>query len=232
MAQPTVTSGNSYVAPGTGTITSWTTYGGPSGGVELSLKVFRLTAAPATYQAVGHSGPHPVSANGTAGNTFPANIPVKPGDVLGVNGSSYCVLSVPGEQYRYYLGDLPDGQQAAFSTGNNFRLNVQATFVPDNAFTAGKVKRNTNKGTATVSFDLPNAGDLAGSGSGARVSSASAAESKAVQAGVAKLKVKAKGSKRRTLDRTGQVTLKLKITYTPTGGDPKTQKLKLKLLKS
>ena len=232
LAQPSVTAGNSYVVPGTGTITSWTTYGGPNPGLPLTMKVFRLVTPPATYQAVGHAGPQPVAANGTGGNTFPANIQVKSGDVLGLDGASYCLLDRPGEHYIYYVGSLADGgPPQTFGTASNFRLNVQATFVPDNSFNAGKVKRNKNNGTATVSFNLPNAGVLAGSGSGAKVSSASAIESKTVAAGTAKLKVKAKGSKRQTLNQTGKVTLKLKITYTPTGGDARTQKLKLKLLK-
>jgi hypothetical protein len=227
LAQPTVASGNSYVLPGKGRITSWTTYGGPSPGTQLTMKIFRLTAAPATYQAVGHSGPQPVTAGGTAGNTFAANIPVKPGDVLGLNATSYCLLASPGEQYLQYLGDLTDGDSKPFTTGSGARLNIQAVFDPDNAFSVGGTKRNKKKGNATVTLDLPNPGTLAASGTGAKV----AAAAKSVPAGFAKLLVKAKGKKLRTLNDTGKVKLSLSVTYTPSGGDAATQSLKVKLKK-
>jgi hypothetical protein len=232
LVQPTVTSGNSYVVPGTGTITTWTTYGGPTGGVSETMKILRLTAAPATYQVVGHSGPQPVSANGTAGNTFTAKIPVKPGDVLGANAASYCVLDVPGEQYGYHVGGLADGQQAPFGLGNNFRLNIQATFVPENGFQVRSVRRNRNKGTATLAFDLSNPGVLTATGRGATARSIGAHTSKTVGAGVARLVIKAKGKKRRKLNQDGTVKVPVSITYTPTGGDPNTQGFPLVLKKN
>src|SRR5437867_3706318 len=80
--QASVTSGNSYEVPGTGTITSWTTLGG-FGSPQRTLKVFRKVGEPARFQAVGHDGPRTLTDTGTAGNTFPASIPVQAGDLLG-----------------------------------------------------------------------------------------------------------------------------------------------------
>ena len=235
LIQPNLPSGTSFTAPGAGTITSWSTQSAGPVGQQLTMKMYRKVGEPMVYQAVGHAGPQTLTPGGI--NTFPASIPVKAGDQLGlhtVTPNTRCaVIPSPGALLFVYSGDLADGTSAAFFfVAEDAALNIQATFVPDNSFKAGKVKRNTDKGTATVTFNLPNAGTLTGSGSGAKVSSASASESKAVQAGTAKLKVKAKGSKLRTLDQTGKVTLKLKIKYRPTGGDPKTRKLKVKLLKS
>ncbi len=47
-----------------------------------------------------------------------------------------------------------------------------------------------------------------------------------------KLTIKAKGKKKGTLNETGKVKLRPKITYTPTGGDPSTQSVKVKLKKN
>lgn len=55
--------------------------------------------------------------------------------------------------------------------------------------------------------------------------------SKAVPAGTASLLIKAKGKQKRKLYDKGKVKLNPAITYTPTGGNPSTQSLKVKLKK-
>ena len=55
--------------------------------------------------------------------------------------------------------------------------------------------------------------------------------SKSVGAGPAQLLIKAKGKKKATLNATGKVKLKPKVTYTPTDGDPSTQSVRVKLIK-
>ena len=233
LVQASVTTGNSYVVPGSGTITGWSTYGGPSSG-SLKLKVFRLIAAPATYQAVGHAGAQSVTGAGTSGNTFSASIPVQAGDVLGLNGTSDCILSGVGGQRLQYMGDLSDGASATFTTPASGRLNVQATFVPDNNFALARTMRNKKKGTATLIFDLPNPGQLVGMGKGAKLTVTSPKTQGSVPApgsGPSQLLVKAKGKKRATLNNTGKVKLSLAVTYTPTDGDPNTRSLKVVLKK-
>jgi hypothetical protein len=59
----------------------------------------------------------------------------------------------------------------------------------------------------------------------------SAIISKTVSARVVKLKIRAKGKQKAILNETGKVKVKPKITYTPTGGDPSTQSIKVKLKK-
>ena len=81
-------------------------------------------------------------------------------------------------------------------------------------------------------MSVPNPGELTGSGKGVKVASA-ARISKTVSApGEVKLTIKAKGKKKGTLNETGKVKLRPKITYTPTGGDPSTQSVKVKLKKN
>jgi hypothetical protein len=104
---------------------------------------------------------------------------------------------------------------------------------PSNAFTLGKVTRNKKMGTATLTATVPNPGELTGSGEGVKVAGAAGAViSKAVTAaGEVRLLIKAKGRKKRVLDNTGKVKLKITVTYTPTGGTPNSQQKMIKLIK-
>jgi hypothetical protein len=171
-------------------------------------------------------------------NTFPASVPVKPGDVLGINGTSLattaCVFPASGDSYLGRIGNLADGESAAFSSTPGYRLNLSAVFVYSNSFTLGEVNRNKKKGTATLTVDVPNLGELALSGKGVKTQRAGsgAVASKTVNAaGTVKLLIEAKGTKRRKLNKTGKVKVNPKVTYTPTGGDPSTQSKRLKLKK-
>ena len=229
--QPTVTAGNSYVIPGNGTITSWTTYASGAPGQQETMKVWRPVAGQdGFYLAVGHTAPETLTPGGVAGNTFPASITVKRGDILGMytNTGGKCAFSLPGDTYTAASGNTPDGQVGGpfDQGGSDYRLDITAEFVPSSAFGMTGVQRNKKKGTATLRFDLPNAGTLDASGAGAKV-----AASKSVPAGSANLVVKAKGRKRKQLNETGKAKLKLTVTYTPTGGTPNTTPIKVKLKK-
>ena len=231
--QPTATSGNSYASPATGTITSWSTNAIAGGGQMLAMKVFRKIADPATYMVVGHDGPRPLTASTL--NTFPASIPVQAGDLVGLStaaGTTACDFSVPGETEYYHLGNLAEGASGSFTGYSDKRLNVTAVLVPTNAFTLGGTARNRKKGTATLTVNVPNPGELALSGNGVKTAAAGAVVAKTVTApGDVELLIKAKGKKKRKLNQTGKVKVKPDVTYTPTGGDPSTQSKKLKLKK-
>lgn len=240
--QPTVTSGNSYVVPGAGTITSWSTNAAAGSGRMLAMKIFRKTGDPNVYTVVGHDGPH--SLAGGLVNTFPASISVKAGDLLGVNATNAgtintgCFFSVPGEPTLYFFGNLNDGEAAAFVNDPGSRPNVTAVFAPSNTFIApsntfslGATTRNKKKGTATLNLTLPNPGELTASGNGVKASSAGAVSSKAVGTGPAQLLIKAKGTKGKTLNETGKVKLTVVVRYTPTNGSAATQSMKVKLIK-
>jgi hypothetical protein len=234
----TVTAGNTYVVPvpSTGTITSWSHSATAGAGQNYTFKVFRKIADPAIFQVVGHDGPRTLTPSTV--NTFPANIAVKAGDFIGFHGAAVnhaCVFPA-GVSESYWTrnpSNLNDGESGAFGPfGTNNRLNISAVFNPTNAFTLGAITRNKKKGTATITADLPNPGELTGSGKGVKAAGA-AVISKAVSApGIAKLTIRAKGKKKRKLNETGKVKLKVAITYTPTGGDPRTQPRKLKLKKN
>jgi hypothetical protein len=236
IAQPTVTSGNSYVVPEDGTITSWSHNAAAPAGQMLTFKVFRPVTG-LTYTVVGHDGPRTLT--GGALNTFPTSILVKPGDVIGLFFSlaapaKAATFLVPGEPFLFRDGNLADGESGAFKDSPGRRVNATAVFVPSNAFALGDLRRNTRKGTATLTVTgVPNPGELVLAGKGVKTARAGGAViAKTVTApGDVKLKIRATGKKKRRLNATGKVKLNLAVTYTPTGGDPSTQTLRVKLKK-
>jgi hypothetical protein len=227
-----VSSGNQYVVPGNGTITSWTVEPGGDRGT-LTMKVFRKLGDPARFQVVGHAGPQTRTLGGVAGNTFPANIRVRLGDLLGLHTvtATPCAFKDPGGRFAMFPGDLADGAAADLGPSTEIALDIQAVFVPDNTFTFGGTTRNKKQGTATLKVNVPNPGELTGSGKDVKVAGAAVISKTVTAPGDVKLTIRAKGKKKRKLNATGAVTVTPKITYTPTGGDPSTQPTKLKLRK-
>ena len=150
------------------------------------------------------------------------------------------LIARPGESYT--LRDRSDnpcpGQEFFSASSGPFMAEpifdfVFAIFVkPSNAVTLGAITRNKKKGTATLPVNVPNPGELTGSGNGVKASSAGRAViSKSVGAGQAQLLIKAKGKKKKQLNQEGKVKLSVAVTYTPTGGDTSTQSVKVKLKK-
>ena len=237
--QPTVTSGNTYVVPAIPPATalvirSWSYNAtGTDPGQEITMKVFRKVGEPDTYQVVGHDAPRAI-AGGTL-NTFSSNLPVSPGEILGsnqtTNAKTSSIFTAPGESFLLLMsgGNLADGQSAPFQTGTGSRLNISAVISPANTFSVDAITRNKKKGTAALTVNVPNPGDLSASGNG--VMAAGAVSSKAIGPGESQLVIKAKGKKRRQLNEKGKVKLNVAVTYTPTSGDPRTQSVKVKLKK-
>jgi hypothetical protein len=138
-AQPSVVSGNSYVVPAAGgvttwTVTSWSHNAAADLGQELTMKVFRKVADPLTYTVVAHDGPKPLTPSVV--NTFQTRLPVKAGDVLGNNSKSPAdnasYFPAPGESFIELQPGLADGQTGTFALGADpLRLNISAVLEPD-----------------------------------------------------------------------------------------------------
>jgi hypothetical protein len=85
-------------------------------------------------------------------------------------------------------------------------------------------KLNAKLGTATLTATVPGAGTLVLGGSGiTKVSK------RAKAAGAVKLTVKATGKASRTLAASGSTTVVAKVTFTPSGGEPRTRTVKVPL---
>lgn len=134
--QPTVTDGTPYVVPpGGGTITSWSTFPNIAAGQMMKFKVFRPLMG-LTYTVVGEDGPRPLTG-GTL-NTFGGlNIPVKAGDLIGVNpeGPTSCLFSAPTEAgwLRGSISPSDPGEGASetfLTTTGPERVDVSAVVSP------------------------------------------------------------------------------------------------------
>lgn len=222
--QPSVTGGPLYVARQAGTITSWSTNSSGAGATYV-LKVFRRTSDPESFQVIAHSQPH-VLTEGM--NTVPVSLAVKSGDMLGYHESgpaNSCAFIQLFDNVLNRSGDLADGASGTFAPQNNVRLNLSAVLVPDNAFTLGAITRDRSRGTATLTATTSNPGLVAIAGKGMKKGKS---KNLAV-AGPVTFSIAAVGKAKHKLERKGRVVLPLRVTFFPTGGDPATQTINLKL---
>ena len=95
-----------------------------------------------------------------------------------------------------------------------------------NHFTIGKLKRNRKKGTATLTIAIPEPGTIVASGKGIKKATVRAAKGGAV-----KVPLKAVGKGLKRLKAKGKLKAKLKIAYSPVGGDTSIQQHKVILQK-
>jgi hypothetical protein len=225
---------NGIVSPVNGTVVQWRIRTGAQVG-PVAVRVVRPLGGN-LFTGAGTASSLTPPANATT--AFPAQLPISIGDRLGLdccNGDgNYFVIS-PGSVRLHFAPPLVNGDpgRPPDSEFMNREVAINADIEPTNTFTLGTVTRNKKKGTATLTVEnLPNPGELTGSGNGVKASSADrAATSKSVGAGQAQLLIKAKGKKKRKLNKTGKVKLTVAISYTPSGGSPNTQSLKVKLKK-
>lgn len=229
--QPTVSTGMTYVVPVAGTINSWSTNAGASAGA-LKLKVFRpLTGTAGAYTAVGSDGPQTLTLNTV--NSFPANIAVMPGDLIGLNsfsGLPNCSFVQAGDQYfrTAATSDLAVGTTETLATPvTNRRLNIQAVISPANGLRFGKPKPNKKKGIVLLKVTVPNAGKLSYSGKQVKITGPTTIAAPRVIT----VKLRAKGKKNKALNRIGKVKVKPFFRFIPTDGVANTQSQKVILKK-
>lgn len=130
---PAVSSGRKYIVPaGDGALTSWSTRANSNTGQMLQLNVYRRVSG-AAFQLVGHSGPFTLTPNKV--NTFHTDLPVTPGDVIGLGSpapsvETACAWHVAtGSDYELQQ-NLTDYQYGTFTTHAQLRDNVTAVVGP------------------------------------------------------------------------------------------------------
>ena len=154
---------------------------------------------------------------------------------VGTNGAGDGALNAKGESLAIFGGVLHVGGNFT-KAGGDVLAQFLARFVgvPNNAITLGKPKANKRNGTATLSVTVPGAGELTLQGKGVkgqRLGAVGLRVTKPVSgAGKVKLKVKAKGKTLKKLKARGKVTVKVTVTFTPTGGTPRSETKKVKLV--
>jgi Tol biopolymer transport system component len=96
---------------------------------------------------------------------------------------------------------------------------------PINDFRFGKVKRNKKKGTAKLTVKVPGPGKL----QLAKSKKVKGATKRPKKKGKVTLKIKPTGKTKEKLAEKGKAKVTAKVTFTPTGGDPKTKRKTVKL---
>lgn len=218
--------GHTYAISTAGEITSWSFRTGTVALPGLKLKVARPQAG-GTYLFVGEASAGAQTPN--AVNTYPASIPVQPGDVIGF----YAALGSTGAPCGIYPGDPTDADVAytgdpaigsspspfASSTGARFPVSATVT----TAISLGTASLNKKKGTAMVPITVPGSGALTLAGKGVVTQSAAQAS------GVVSLLVKPKGKTSRKLKKKGKAKVNVTISFAGAGGASDSQQLKIKL---
>jgi hypothetical protein len=226
--QPSVTSGDLYIAREAGRIVSWSTRAVGGSGQRYTLKVFRRTTDPDIFRVIAQSAPQIL----TPGlSSYPADLPVSSGDLIGFHedgAANACTFAVPADSVLSREGNLPNGSSGAFAPVADSRLNLEAVLDPTNAFSVEGVKRDRRAGTATLAMRLPNPGVVTLTGKGLKTKRPSKTT---FAAGTVSFWIASSGKRRRKLNRTGSAVIPLTATFTPAGGDPATQTLKVKLKK-
>jgi hypothetical protein len=131
--QLSVASGTSYTVPAAGVLTAWSTNAASGSGQNLSFKVFRPLGG-GNYLVVAEDRR---TLTPSTLNTFPLNVPVQPGDILGLGipatGPTACEFETKDARdvIGYHEGLTPVG--GVFPIEETFtesRLNVSATLLP------------------------------------------------------------------------------------------------------
>ena len=172
-----------------------------------------------------------------ATTSYRVQLPIRIGDYIGLDCCDPDFFEPDAEffvtgdaavrnEWQPRLADGRAGRQPLRTNGYEIALNAEIN--PVSTFTLDAIRRNQNKGTATITANLPNPGVLMGSGKGVN---AAVISRKVRASGRVRLLVKAKGKKKRKLDSTGKVRVRPEITYTPMGGSANTQSLRVKLIK-
>ncbi|HET7443075.1 MAG TPA: IPT/TIG domain-containing protein [Solirubrobacterales bacterium] len=154
-----VAAGASYTVPAPGgVLTSWSTNAGPGAGQLLELKVIRPTGA-GSFTVVGADGLRALAPSVV--NTFPINIPVQAGDIVGLHVASEfesaptsCYFDTTSvlDRVGWREGFHPLGSTFSFEEeGTEWRMNVSATLLPPPIMTGiGPAAGSITGGTPVV----------------------------------------------------------------------------------
>ena len=147
------------------------------------------------------------------------------GQTTGLNASTGTLTYTPNADFI--------GQDSFTYRVNSTQINalsniatVSVRVLPPNDFSFAGFRKNRRRGTAKAIVEVPGPGTLKLVGKGLKASSA-----QALAAGKVALRVKPKGKLRRKLRMKGRARATLRVTFTPTGGEPHTESRSLRLIR-
>jgi hypothetical protein len=172
-----------------------------------------------------------------ATTSYDVQLPIRIGDYIGIDCCDPGVFEPDAAFFVTGNGAVRNEWQPRLADGgsgraplrtNAYEVALNAVINPISTFTLDAIRPNKRKGTATITANVPNPGELTGAGKGVNA----AVVSRKVRApGRVRLKIEAKGKKKRKLNSTGKVKVTPEITYAPTGGSASTQSVTVKLVK-
>jgi hypothetical protein len=151
--QTSVSSGNSYTVAAAGVITSWSFHNGIDVLPDLKLKVARPQSG-GGYLLVGEAAAG--TQNLHALNTYPANIPVQAGDIIGIFVGSpfgHCgtFTSNSGDSFDQFTGNPPLNTPVSPDTsGSLVRYPVSATVTTPDTVPTPPPPSNTGQRAAAI----------------------------------------------------------------------------------
>jgi hypothetical protein len=168
---------------------------------------------------------------GTTVSTFTTSMPISKGDRIGLDddhlaGSNFGDAGGSSGSEDIFQPIPANGtmRNPDFSGGGELLFN--ADVVPTALFPKPKKPKKTKSGVAILVVVAPNPGVLSVSAKRAFIKSVSKTVS---AAGNVKLKLRPTKSTRSVLRRFGQANGQINVTFTPTGGSPSSQQLKVRL---
>jgi hypothetical protein len=190
------------------------------------------TTCTATVEDSGpfSSSSGPLAAVGSVGFSSAGNGAFAPAQICSLASSTLVGPAVC--QLTYTPSAIGRQTLTAAYDGDSFHVNpatatTSLTVKPQNDFKLGKPKLNRHAGGATLVATLPGPGSLALEGKGIK-----SKKVKVAKAGTAKLLVKPTGTLLAKLKDAGKAKAKLRVTFVPAGGDPKTKTLALRLVRA
>ena len=129
-------SGTSYAAPSAGVLTLWSFEASTLDSTTLTLRVYR-PGAPQNFTVVAEAGAPQTIAQSSGLHTFPTQISVAAGDLIGVlttDGPCETNTLNGGDVYDGHMGGampIPIGTAAVFSEGSGNIVDISAKLEPD-----------------------------------------------------------------------------------------------------
>lgn len=230
---------NGLVSPVNGTVVRWSIRTGAFTG-QTALRVIRRFPGN-LVSGLATSGTETPPLNDT--KSFPTSLPIAIGDEIGIDccatQSAFEVAGTTGDRDELWFPALANGGPPRAPEGTTgVELALNADIEPTAAFTVGGIKKG-KRGKLTVTATLPNPGVLEG-GDVRDASLAAAAAKKKTRylkhsslqigaPGTVRLQVLPTKAARQALRSRAKLRAKLKLRFTPTGGTPATQTIKVKL---
>jgi hypothetical protein len=148
---------SSYASPVNGTIVAWRISSG-SAGNPVKLRVLR-PAGSGKYSSVGSSSTQTTSGSTSSPDQFTANIPIKAGDVIGLDNANSALIfktGVLGAFPEFWTPVLADGGGASApsppigTTSNGYQLQIDAYVQPSQSTTSTTTSTTTPTTTITT----------------------------------------------------------------------------------